>query len=248
MLDINKLFGNTKLSQIDETILTYLINNINICTNLGIREIAKINYTSPATIIRLAKKLGYSGFVELVYSLKSKHCSNINYSFYKNTDKDINHRNIFITNYANAESDFINCIKDGNILISGEGFSEIISKYFYMKLLVLGKKSIISTFIDFDILFHNHADTISSIILISKSGESSHCINSCIRAKEKKLKIISFTGNNESTLAKNSDITFIIPDCKKMDNDNYYPNPFFAYCIETFEIMLNKYFNYDANI
>ena len=55
MLDITKLFGNVKLSQIEETILTYLIENIDICINKGIRSIAKDNFTSPSTIIRLAK-------------------------------------------------------------------------------------------------------------------------------------------------------------------------------------------------
>ena len=61
------------------------------------------------------------------------------------------------------------------------------------------------------------------------------------------LTIISFTGNTNSTLAKNSDITFLIPDCEKLDNDNYYPNPFFAYCIETFELMIHKYFNFEIS-
>lgn len=238
MLDITKLFGNIKLSPVEESIVKYLIENIDSCINKGIRSIAKDNFTSPSTIIRLSKKLGYSGFVELMYSLKNK------LSVGSSTESfvGIKERNIFATNYDGAIADFIACIKDGNILISGEGFSEIVSKYIYMKLLVLGKKSILSTFIDFDILFDNHVETINYIILISKSGEGNHCVNSCLHAKERNLKIISFTGNKESTLAKNSDITFIIPDCEKMDNDNYYPNPFFAYCIETFELMIHKYF------
>lgn len=239
MLDITKLFRNIKLSPIEEIILTYLIENIDICMNKGIRSIAKDNFTSPSTIIRLSKKLGYSGFVELMYSLKNKLSNETSNVFFDG----ISYKDIFNTNYDKACEDFIECIKDGNILISGEGFSEIVSKYMYMKLLVLGKKSILSTFIDFDILFDNHADTINSIILVSKSGEGNHCVNSCIHAKERNLKIISFTGNKESTLAKNSDITFIIPDCEKMDNDNYYPNPFFAYCLETFELMIHRYLN-----
>lgn len=239
MLDITKLFGNIKFTPVEETIITYLIDNIDICLNKGIRTIAKENFTSPSTIIRLAKKLGYSGFVELMYSLKSKVSSENSTILFEGIQK----RNIFKTNYDCACDDFIKYIKDGNMLISGEGFSEIVSKYMYMKLLVLGKKSIMSTFIDIDILLDNHAENINSVILISKSGEGKHCVNSCLHAKERNLKIISFTGNSQSTLAKNSDITFIIPDCEKMDNDNYYPNPFFAYCIETFELMIHMYMN-----
>lgn len=234
MIDMKKFFGNVKLTPVEETILKYLIENTENSVTENIRDIAKKNYTSPSTIIRLSKKLGYSGFVELTYALKNKISS-------KTPTQDISKKNIFKTNYDDAVSDFIHYIKEGNILVSGEGFSEIVSKYFYMKLLVLGKKSILSTFIDFDILFDNHMDSINSILLISKSGEGTHCVNSCYHAKERNIPIISFTGNIESTLARNSDISFIIPDCEKFDNDNYYPNPFFAYCIETFEFIIGEY-------
>ena len=122
MLDLSKFLGETKLTPVEETIITYLIENIDICINKGIRSIAKDNFTSPSTIIRLAKKLGYSGFVEMIYSLKNKLSS-------QNSDnlfEGIKERNIFTTNYEGACEDFIKCIKDGNILISGEGFSEIV--------------------------------------------------------------------------------------------------------------------------
>lgn len=241
MIDIKKLFGNIKLTDIEETILVYLVENIDVCANQSIREISKKLYTSPSTIIRLSKKLGYSGFVELMYSLKTKLSTK-----HVPIPLSENNRSIFTLNYKDADKDFIKCIEKGNILISGEGFSEIVSKYMYMKLLVLGKQSILSTFIDFDVLFDNHVENINSIILVSKSGEGTHCVNSYEHAREKNLTIISFTGNSKSTLAKNSDITFMIPDSEKLDNDNYYPNPFFAYCIETFELMIQKYFDSQA--
>ena len=239
MLDVTKLFGDIKFTSLEESIITYILNNIDSCMDEGIRGIAKKTYTSPSTIIRLSKKLGYNGFVELVYSLKIKVSTEDNNEFIN----AIENKQIFSTNYDEAINDFIDCIDKGNILVSAEGFSELVSKYIYMKLLVLGKKSVLSTFIDFDILFDNHVETIDSVMLISKSGEGNHCVKTCMLAKERNLKIISFTGNSQSTLAKNSDITFIIPDCEKVDNDNFYPNPFFGYCIETFELIIHKYFS-----
>lgn len=238
MLDLTRLFGDIKLTSLEESVITYILDNIDTCIDEGVRGIAKKTYTSPSTIIRLSKKLGYNGFVELIYSLKVKISNEDNDEFID----ALENKQIFITNSDNAVEDFIDCIHKGNILVSAEGFSELISKYIYMKLLVLGKKSVLSTFIDFDILFDNHVETIDSVMLISKSGEGSHCVKTCMLAKERNLKIISFTGNSQSTLAKNSDITFIIPDCEKLDNDNFYPNPFFGYCIETFELIIHKYF------
>ena len=238
MFDITKVFGDVKFTCLEESIITYILNNIDSCMEEGIRGIAKKAYTSPSTIMRLSKKLGYNGFVELVYSLKLKLSIEDNNEFIN----VIENKQVFATNYDNAINDFIDYIDKGNILVSGEGFSELVSKYIYMKLLVIGKKSVLSTFIDFDILFDNQVETIYSVILISKSGEGNHCVKTCILAKERNLKVISFTGNSQSTLAKNSDITFIIPDCEKLDNDNFYPNPFFGYCIETFEFIIHKYF------
>ena len=244
MLDITKLFGDIKLTSLEESIITYVLNNIDNCMDDGIRGIAKKTYTSPSTIMRLSKKLGYNGFVELVYSLKLKVSTEDNNEFIN----VIENKQVFTTNYDNAIDDFVKCIENGNILVSGEGFSELVSKYMYMKLLVLGRKSVLSTFIDFDILFDNHVEIIDSVVLISKSGEGNHCVKTCMLAKERNLKVISFVGNSQSTLAKNSDIFFLIPDCEKLDNDNFYPNPFFGYCIETFELIIHKYFlKYNVN-
>lgn len=238
MLDLTRLFGDINITSLEESILTYVLNNIDTCMDDGIRGVAKKTYTSPSTIIRLSKKLGYNGFVELIYSLKLKVYNEDNNELLDSLEN----KQIFTTNYDDALNNFIDCIDKGNILVSAEGFSELVSKYIYMKLLVLGKKSILSTFIDFDILFDNNVETIDSIILISKSGEGSHCVKTCMLAKDRNIKIISFTGNSQSTLAKNSEITFLIPDCEKLDNDNFYPNPFFGYCIETFEFIIHKYF------
>jgi DNA-binding MurR/RpiR family transcriptional regulator len=148
MLDITKLFGDIKFTSLEESIIEYILNNIDSCMDEGIRGIAKKAYTSPSTIMRLSKKLGYNGFVELVYSLKLKVST-------KDNSEIINaleNKHIFTTNYDKAIDDFINYIDKGNILVSGEGFSELVSKYIYMKFLVIGKKSLLSTFIDFDIL------------------------------------------------------------------------------------------------
>lgn len=238
MVDINKLFGTVKLTDLEKNILNYLIEDPDKSINLGIRTIAKEIYTSPATIVRLAKKLGYSGFVELVYSIKNKVSKNKSYDTLKNLD----HIHLYTTNYKNAADDFVKYLKEGSFLVCGEGFSEIVSKYIYMKLLVIGKRAIFSSFIDFDILFENNYKDIKYILLISKSGEGSHCVNTYLYAKERNVKVISFTGNENSTLAKNSDISFIIPDVEKSDSDNYYPNLFFGYCIETFEVLMHKYF------
>ncbi len=48
-----------------------MIDNINDINKMGVRGVAKNNFTSTSTIMRLAKKLGYSGFLEMQYNLLS---------------------------------------------------------------------------------------------------------------------------------------------------------------------------------
>lgn len=57
------------MSETEEAILKYIINNIDSVLEQGVRTVAKENFTSPATVMRLSKKLGYNGFIDLYYHL-----------------------------------------------------------------------------------------------------------------------------------------------------------------------------------
>ena len=67
---IDRLFKNQNLSDSDIKILEYIVDNPEKVQKEGIRQLAKINFTSTASIIRLAKKLGYSGYNELIFDVK----------------------------------------------------------------------------------------------------------------------------------------------------------------------------------
>ncbi len=69
-MNIEKTFKGKKLTENEKTILNYIMDNIDICLDEGVRGVAKNSFTSTSTIMRLSKKLGYSGFVELIYDLK----------------------------------------------------------------------------------------------------------------------------------------------------------------------------------
>lgn len=69
MIDIRKIIQGKNLTELDIQILQYIIDHIDTVLQMGVRNIAKVNYTSPATVIRLSKKLGYTGFVDMYYQL-----------------------------------------------------------------------------------------------------------------------------------------------------------------------------------
>ena len=62
-----------KLTDTDFNVLNYLMTHKQDIENMSIHEIAEKAYVSAASIVRVAKKLDFSGFSELKYSLKNEH-------------------------------------------------------------------------------------------------------------------------------------------------------------------------------
>lgn len=60
-----------ELNENDLQIISYIMKHKNECQTMPIVELAQKTLTSKSSIVRLAKKLGFSGFSEFKYSLKS---------------------------------------------------------------------------------------------------------------------------------------------------------------------------------
>ncbi|WP_027109096.1 MurR/RpiR family transcriptional regulator [Lacticigenium naphthae] len=71
---INRHFS--QLNENEKAIIEYIINHKKECKELTIIEIAKVTLTSKSSILRLAKKLGFSGYSEFKYSLQKDNSIN----------------------------------------------------------------------------------------------------------------------------------------------------------------------------
>lgn len=69
-LDIYKLVDKYNLNPLEQDILLFILQNIDHVEELGVRGVAKVNYTSATTVINLSKKLGYAGFLDMYYNFK----------------------------------------------------------------------------------------------------------------------------------------------------------------------------------
>lgn len=63
--------NHQKLNENDYIVLRYIIQNKKKCESLSIQELSKICSISPASIVRLMQKLGFAGYSEFKYHLKS---------------------------------------------------------------------------------------------------------------------------------------------------------------------------------
>ncbi|WP_242698022.1 MurR/RpiR family transcriptional regulator [Bacillus sp. SD088] len=67
---INKYYD--QLNDNDLHVISYISQNIELCKDKTVTEIAKYSNVSPSTIIRMTKKLGFRGYSEFRYFLKKE--------------------------------------------------------------------------------------------------------------------------------------------------------------------------------
>ena len=236
--DIYKIADNYKLTETERQILEYILKNIDNVLDKGVREVAQANHTSATTIIKLSKKLGYTGYVDMLYRLNF---------IIKNNEKN-QERTSDITSFideidkSTIDSFIDNLIKHRQdiIYITGTGFSSPIVDFFCRKMLVLGFKCIKTNSYG---VYDNNQIGGALVIGISKSGETESVTKVIDYAAKNKLDIITFTGRPNSHMAKQSTIHFSILDDKELDDRNITSNYFYARVMIVMEYLLDKAMN-----
>lgn len=56
MVDLSKLTAGKNLTEVEDSVLRYIIEHMDSMLKMGVRGVAKENYTSTSTIMRLTKK------------------------------------------------------------------------------------------------------------------------------------------------------------------------------------------------
>lgn len=250
-MDLSKFIENKGLTEIEIKVLNYIIDNIDEVNKLGVRGIAKENFTSTSTIMRLSKKLGYSGFLEMQYNLASlKRNERVDIINERGFVDSLNMESLLEENSKESIDKFIDILfKDDYkfIFIYANGFSGIVAEYINKKLLVMGKRCILSNGTDSIGVFENNLDYISSIIVISKSGETPMVLNKVKTAKEYGIEVVSFTNERENSISKLADISFKIDDTNKLDDRNLMPNTFFPKVLVLVELLIYEYYKRKNN-
>lgn len=62
MLIVDKLAFQEKLSEGEKTLAAYILAHGMEIAKYSTRSLAEVTYTSPPTVLRLCKKLGFTGF------------------------------------------------------------------------------------------------------------------------------------------------------------------------------------------
>lgn len=231
------------LSEDERKVITCIISHIQRGEKrVGIQQIAAENYLSAGSIVKMCKRLGFDGYSELYYHLSRQLLSTENGR--EETLKSL------VDNYSDAlVEQFITLMRDrrgGKIFTTGEGFSHIVGSYFVQRLSICGFMAFSNVhFYDY-MLFQETQPGPSGLenavmFAVSQSGETGPVLNDVRHAKKHGHKIVSFTRRGDSTLARLSDLVFIVDGAKQTLAVSL-PNLFFGHVILVFEELMASFF------
>lgn len=243
-MELEKLTRNVPLSPIETSVLEDMITLIGKRQKPGIRTLATRNYTSTTTIIRLAKKLGYSGFTDLYYGLQrqlggpvEEHAEEIPFlDGFCQQAQELGRQQKARERLAQA----LNEARSMMVYICGMGFSSFPAGYFSQKLMVQGVKCIFSGAEESVGIFESNLEDIHLFIAVSRSGETGKVLERVRLARQQKIMIATFTAQEDSTLARMSDIVLVVQDSEKLDDRNQNPSFFFAGTLLQMELVIEE--------
>ncbi|VYU47687.1 HTH-type transcriptional regulator GlvR [Clostridium tertium] len=209
------------LNELELSLYNYIMKNSEKVIYMRIREVANEAHVSTTTILRFCKKLDCEGFSEFKIKFKMYLEQSRGNSLIDNTSMIID----FLKKAQGKE--YIEKIdlvcneinKASTIIFVGIGFSGILSKYAARYIAAVGRNAI---YIDdpFYPLNSKYSDNYVAIAF-SVSGETPTVIENINSLKEKGCKVVSITNNEDSTLAKISDINigYYVQQEKTESND-----------------------------
>lgn len=223
-------------SQSEKQISRYILNNGEDVLSMSVKELSKKTYTSPATIVRLCKKLGLEGYnefkikysAELQFDKRNKKRIDVNFPFQPNDNDETIAKNLLsmtkeVINDTHQLLDFNNLKTIVDILYNaqeidlyGSGNSILVGLSFQHKMARIGKNVNIRTIPGEQIFLTSISNEKKAAILISYSGETSDLIRFANILKTKKTPIIAITSLGDNQLSKLADYILHVDSREKI--------------------------------
>ena len=208
----------------EKRIADYILNNIKDACDMNIRELSAITDSSPSSIVRFCRKLGFDGFQDfgkcLLYNAASIAQNRLlmsdNAISENDSDKDIikkitvyNRESLEETlNYLDVEtiSFCADLLKSAQrILLFGLGFSYLTSRDLYMKLLRLNLPAVSNEDYHSQLICANNSTERDLAFIFSYSGKTKEMLNILKILKNNGTTVIAITRFTPSAISKQAD-------------------------------------------
>lgn len=189
------------------------MNNKEGLKKIGIREVAKQAFVSTASIVNMSKKMGFSGYSELVFSLQSPSVS-------ANTD---------LTDLVTVEeqqlfTQLMTHYRDKRIMVLASGFSQNIANYMNETFNLYGFRATANSHLEF-LRGTNEEDIL--LIIISNSGDTQRLVELAEIAQKHQMALIAFVGDKKSKVGDLATLTISTNTYSPKTLQSFTPNFFF---------------------
>lgn len=236
MLLKERIESTPHLSDSQQGVLTYMYEHPHEIADMTLKEIALASYTSPATLIRLSKNLGYKGFEDLrkdflkeeEYLNRSFHSIDANIPFHKN-DHYMGIASKLTTLMKETADDTLSLIefqdlkKAVNILTNAEkihltaiSFPLLYGHAFQLNMRRIGRLVEIVDILGEQLYMEPAMGPGDCALIISYSGETPLIRQMVALYKKKQIPIVAITGIGSSTLRNNASVSLSITTREKL--------------------------------
>lgn len=225
-----------EFSESEKEIARYILNHGDDVLSMSVKELAKNTYTSPATIVRLCKKIGLEGYndfkikysAELQYDLHHSNRIDVNFPFEKkDTHPMICHKLASLSEEVIADTikliDFDQLEKIVDLLyqshdidIYGSGNSLLAAMSFQHKMMRIARNVNLKALHGEQVFLSYNSDEKRIAVIISYSGETHDLIQNAQILKEKKTPIIVLTSIGDNHLSHYADYILNIGSREKI--------------------------------
>lgn len=230
MLIIEKLNLKENMSDTEKGIADFLLGKGIEIEKYSTRYLAEETYTSPATIIRVCKKLGFKGFddfkdqflKEIYYLNQQSGKVDANFPFSKD-DTIVKASNNIAHLYQETIQDTLSLIQYSSlqkaitlfkycncISIFSAGTSLNQAESFKEKMMKIGKRVSISNNLNYQLYEVGCLTNRDVAIIISYSGETEKTLKVAMECKRKSIPIIAITSFGENSLSKYASCKLVI--------------------------------------
>lgn len=225
-----------EFSESEKEIAKFILNHGDDVLSMSVKELAKHTYTSPATIVRLCKKIGLEGYndfkikysAELQYDLHRSQRIDVNFPFEKDDSyPSICHKLASLSQEVIADTikliDFQQLDKIIDLLyqffdidIYGSGNSLLAAMSFQHKMMRIARNVNLKVLHGEQVFMSYNTNPNRIGMIISYSGETNELIQVAQTLKEKKTPIIVLTSVGDNRLSHYADYVLNIGSREKI--------------------------------
>ena len=220
------------LSASEQRMLEYILESVEGGDGkINIRSVANACYVSTTVVIKLAKKLGYSGYSDMIYSLRRRSQS------HGAASAGIDLTSILVRVEQEELDGFAEALyrhRNQTVFVVGLGFSTMATSYFMKRLAILGIRAYDGSPID----MLKRGQEPGLLMFVSRSGETQDLIAIAECVKGLDYELLTITANAESTLARVAGSAFVVRTGDGLAYD--VPDFFVGRAIILFEYVLSK--------